>query len=149
MPLTIDHIRTFYDNEHLEEMLSDLVTKRYLKMEYPKKKVENRRVQDTTLPLGYNIVAGKMSYEISKILDPNCVAPTLVAMDMHRLFVGDGDGLRTLSLREGLRLFGYPDDFCFDTALEDGYDLLGNTVVVPVIEAVATRLLKVYYGGTD
>lgn len=149
MPLTIDHIRTFYNDEHLEDMLSDLVTKGYLKLEHPKKKVENIRVQDKTLPVGYNIVAGKMSYEISKILDPEGIAPTLVAMDVQHLFVPDGNGLRTLSLREGLRLFGYPDDFKFDTTIENGFDLLGNTVVVPVIKEVAMRVLKIHYGGNE
>ena len=64
-------------------------------------------------------------------------------MDMQHLFVPDGDGIRTLTLREGLRLFGYPDDTKFDVSIQDGYDLLGNTVVVSVIAAVAGRLLDV------
>ncbi|GHU58459.1 cytosine-specific methyltransferase [Clostridia bacterium] len=141
MPLTAGHIRTFYDGGDLENMLADLVQKGYLKLERPKKKVGGIRVQDKSLPLGYNIVTGKMSFEINKVLDPNGIAPTLVAMDMRRLFVVDGAGLRPLSLREGLRLFGYPDDFKFETTTEYGCDLLGNTVVVPVIKAVADRLL--------
>ncbi|HQP80855.1 MAG TPA: DNA (cytosine-5-)-methyltransferase [Paludibacteraceae bacterium] len=149
MPLTIEHIRTFYNHEQLEEMLSDLVKKGYLKQEHPKKKDGNRRVQDTTLPLGYNIVTGKMSFEINKVLDPQDIAPTLVAMDMQHLFVVDGEGLRTLSLREGLRLFGYPDDFKFETSQENGYDLLGNTVVVPVIKEVVARTLNIYCGGNE
>lgn len=145
MPLTTEQIRTFYDRPDLVDMLSDLTAKGYLKLEHPKKKEGNRRVPDTTLPRGYNIVAGKMSFEISKVLDPQDIAPTLVAMDMQHLFVVDGDGLRTLTLREGLRLFGYPDTYRFNVSLEDGYDLLGNTVVVPVIQQVAGRLLDVYY----
>ncbi len=144
MPLTTAQIRTFYNHKDLEIMLSDLVDKGYLKYEHPKKKVGNTRIQDTTLPKGYNIVAGKMSYEISKILDPKGIAPTLVAMDMQHLFVVDGEGLRTLTLREGLRLFGYPDTYKFDTTIENGYDLLGNTVVVPVIKEVAGRVLDIY-----
>lgn len=144
MPLTIDQIKTFYNHPDVETMLSDLVKKGYVKLEYPKKKIGNRRIQDTTLPKGYNIVAGKMSFEINKILDPKGIAPTLVAMDMQRLFVIDGEGLRTLTLREGLRLFGYPDTYKFDTSIENGYDLLGNTVVVPVIKEVASRVLDVY-----
>ena len=144
MPLTIDQIRTFYNHPELEAMLSDLVGKGYLKLEHPKKKVGNARIQDTDLPKGYNIVAGKMSFEISKILDPTGIAPTLVAMDMQHLFVVDGNGLRTLTLREGLRLFGYPDTYKFATSIEDGYDLLGNTVVVPVIQAVANGVLDIY-----
>lgn len=144
MPLTIEQIRTFYDTPELQTMLDNLVQKGYLKLEHPKKKVGNARIQDTTLPKGYNIVAGKMSFEISKILDPKGIAPTLVAMDMQHLFVVDGSGLRTLTLREGLRLFGYPDTYKFDTTIENGYDLLGNTVVVPVINEVAGRVLDIY-----
>ena len=56
-------------------------------------------------------------------------------------FVVDGKGLRKLTLREGLRLFGYPEDYRFEVSEKDGFDLLGNTVVVPVIEAVCERLL--------
>ncbi len=144
MPLTIQQIRTFYDAPDLQEMLDDLEAKKYVKLEHPKKKVGNVRVQDETLPLGYNIVAGKMSFEISKILSPKEIAPTLVAMDMERLFVVDNNGLRTLSLREGLRLFGFPDDFKFDIERKQGYDLLGNTVVVPVIASVSERVLDIY-----
>ena len=143
MPLTERQIRTFFDRENLHDMLEDLVDKGYLKKEHPKKKTDTGREQDPTLPLGYNIVAGKMSFEINKILDPNDIAPTLVAMDMQHLYVVDGDGLRKLTLREGLRLFGYPDTYRFDVSLEDGYDLLGNTVVVPVIKAVSNKVLDV------
>lgn len=144
MPLTIDMIRSFYNSDNLVSMLDDLVNKKYVVMEYPKKRVGNIRIQDNTLPLGYNIVAGKMSFEVSKVMGPQDVAPTLVAMDMQHLFVPDGNGIRPLSLREGLRLFGYPDTMRFDIKKQDGYNLLGNTVVVPVIAAVSNRLLDAY-----
>lgn len=144
MPLTIEMIRSFYDVSNLEEMLEDLVKKKYVRKEYPKRKIGNRREQDSSLPLGYNIVAGKMSFEVSKVLNPKEIAPTLVAMDMQRLFVPDGNGIRPLTLREGLRLFGYPDDYKFDVSVDEGYDLLGNTVVVPVIKAVSERVLDIY-----
>lgn len=144
MPLTLEQIKTFFSSDDLEEMLSDLVKKGYVKLEHPKKKVGNSRVQDINLPKGYNIVAGKMSFEVNKVLDPKGIAPTLVAMDMQHLFVVDDAGIRTLTLREGLRLFGYPDTYAFDTTIENGYDLLGNTVVVPVIKEVAGRMLKTF-----
>lgn len=146
MPLTIDFIRTFYDAPNLEGMLEHLVSLKYLRKEYPKCKKNNKRVQDETLPIGYNIVSGKMSFDVGKILDPNGITPTLVAMDMQHLFVVDGNGIRPLSLREGLRLFGYPDDFIFNVTTDEGYDLLGNTVVIPVIQAVAQKLLENYQG---
>jgi len=144
MPLTKQQIETFWDESGLDEDLNDLVEKGYLKMEHPKQSVNNQRIQDESLPKGYNIVAGKMSFEINKILDPNGITPTLVAMDMQHLYVVDGEGLRPLSLREGLRLFGYPDSFKFEITRNEGYDLLGNTVVVPVIKAVAGRVISIY-----
>lgn len=154
MPLTESMIREFYNKKDLPKLLASLVRKGYLVYEHPKKKVVKKnssgvrysvREYDTTKPKGYNIVAGKLSFEINKILDPADVAPTLVAMDMNKLYVGDGGGLRKLTLREGLRLFGYPEDFKFNVSEKDGFDLLGNTVVVPVIKAVSTRLLQTLY----
>lgn len=76
-------------------------------------------------------------------MSPEDISPTLVAMDMQKLYVGDNGGLRRLTLREGLRLCGYPDDIKFNVTEKEGFDLLGNTVVVPVIKAVAERLLDV------
>ena len=142
MPLTLEQIKTFFDDASLEKILESLVSKGYLKKEFPKKKVGNRRIEDKNLPQGYNIVAGKLSFEINKILNPKEIAPTLVAMDMQKIFVVDGEGLRPLSMREGLRLFGYPDDFKFEISAKEGYDLLGNTVAVPVIEEISERLLE-------
>lgn len=151
MPLSIDHIKTFYNHPELQTMLTDLSEKGYLKYEHPKRKVEvsdifgnttTQRIQDKTLPKGYNIVAGKLSFEISKVLSPNEIAPTLVAMDMQKLYVADKGGLRRLTLREGLRLFGYPETMHLNVSEKDGFDLLGNTVVVPVIKAVCSRLVN-------
>lgn len=160
MPLTKEQIATFYDHPDLQQMLDDLVNKQYLSLEHPKKKIvhttENgqysERVQDTTLPKGYNIVTGKLSFPMSCILDPQKPAPTIVAMDMGHLGVVDGNGLRYLSLREGLRLFGYPEEYSlemFNGSNRDrqlGYDLLGNSVCVPVIKEVAKKLLTQIYG---
>lgn len=151
MPLTLEQIRTFFDDVELEDMLKDLTEKGYLKFEYPKKLIREkndsgivmtRREYDTTKPKGYNIVAGKLSFEINKVMSPDDISPTLVAMDMQKLYVGDNGGLRRLTLREGLRLCGYPDEIKFNVNEKDGFDLLGNTVVVPVIKAVAERLLN-------
>lgn len=151
MPLTLEQIRTFYNSPNLEDLLEDLTRKGYLKFEHPKKLVRGKsengvttthRDYDTTKPKGYNIVAGKLSFEINKILSPSEIAPTLVAMDMQKLYVGDNGGVRRLSLREGLRLCGYPDNIKFNVSEKEGFDLLGNTVVVPVIQAVANRLLE-------
>ncbi|WP_461534134.1 DNA (cytosine-5-)-methyltransferase [Sinomicrobium sp.] len=152
MPLNLEQISTFYQSQNLEEMLNDLVEKGYLRFEHPKKLVreitengeKKYRDYDTTKPKGYNIVTGKLSFEINKILDPNDIAPTLVATDVSRLAVPDNGGLRRLTIREGLRLFGYPEWYEIPVKETEAFDLLGNTVAVPVVEHVAKELAEIY-----
>ena len=135
-------------------MLDDLVKKGYLVFEYPKKKVVisdginfgSKRIPDTTKPKGYNIVSGKLSFKYSQFLNPNGLAPTLVAMDMDRIGVVDGKGIRPLSVNEGLKLFGYSNyDLSYLSKHKNGrkiaFDLLGTSVCVPVIKILAKRLL--------
>ena len=143
MPLTLEMISTFYNDINLKDTLDDLVVKGYLAYEHPKKKVEGRRIYDTDKPKGYNIVTGKLSFEYSKILDPADVAPTLVATDVTRLGVPVGGGIRSLTVREGLRLFGFPETYSLDfLKTKDAFDLLGNTVCIPVVAYVSSHLLQ-------
>gem|GEM_PF-7101516 len=84
MPLTIDEIATFSGFPNLREMLDDLAQKNDLVLEHPQKMVvENgirKRVFAEDVPMGYNILTGKLSFPFSKILDPNKgFATTLLA----------------------------------------------------------------------
>ena len=138
-----------FDNIDLKSILDDLAEKGYIKFEHPKKLIAEEvgngiitsRVYDETKPKGYNIVTGKLSFEINKILNPFDIAPTLVATDMVKIVVPDGDGIRRLTIRAGLRIFGYPEDFEIPLKESFAFDLLGNTVVVPVIKAISERVL--------
>ena len=149
MPLTTEEIHSFFDEvsiTDLQKMLDDLKDKKYLAYEHPKEqyiddKGNKYRKQDVTKEKGYNIVAGKLSFEITKILHPNDISGTLVATEVNRIAVVDGVGLRGLSDRECLRLSGFPDSYSSNIDQRFLYDLIGNTVVVPVIEEVANRLL--------
>jgi len=158
MPLTIDEIKTFYQHPHLQELLDDLISKRYLKFEHPKDVVEitkdntKKKVRQyrEDLPKGYNIVAGKLSYEINKILDPEDTVPTLVATDLDRFVVPDTIGIRKLTLTEQCRLFGFPDNFSLNIPERLAHDLLGNTVPVPVVTAVSKRIIeRVFLNKTE
>ena len=150
MPLTITEIETFYRHPKLEENLEDLVAKGYLVFEHPKDLVivgtgsnkKSVRAMREDLPKGYNIVAGKLSFEISKILDPNGVTPTLVATDLDRMMVIEKEGLRRLSVVEMLRLFGFEDSMKVDMKRTEIVDLLGNSVPVNIVESVSERLLS-------
>jgi len=152
MPLTLSEISTFYKNKNLDKLLNDLVSKGYLRYEHPKDiiqkvtpdgKIKSVRAYAKDKEKGYNIVAGKLSFEISKVLDPKEVTPTLVATDVTRLVVPDGNGIRHLTVREGLRLSGFPDWYTLDNIkYQEAFDLLGNTVIVPVIEMICERYLS-------
>ena len=43
-----------------------------------------------------------------------------------------------------MRLFGYPEWYEIPTKEYDAFDLLGNTVAVPVVEFVASKIAAVY-----
>ena len=45
MPLTEEQIATFYPKDNLREILDELVDMGYLTLEYPRKRVNNRRIQ--------------------------------------------------------------------------------------------------------
>ena len=143
MPLTEQQIATFFPRKNLKEFLDNLVAMGYLTLEHPRQKKGNRRIPDESKPKGYNIVTGKLSFEFTKILDPKNLAPTLVAMDVGHLGVIDGNGIRRLSIREGQRLCGFPEDYDL-SFLKEAFDLLGNTVCIPVIKAIAERLADMY-----
>lgn len=158
MPLTLEQIQTFapssnlLENYDLKTTLDDLVEKGYLRFEHPKKLIKEQtengtissRVYDKTKAKGYNIVTGKLSFEINKILNPNDIAPTLVATDMGKIVVPDGSGVRRLTIREGLRLFGYPETYEIPVKERLAFDLLGNTVAVPVVKAISDRILDTF-----
>ena len=154
MPLTLHEIHSFYNHisvENLNEMLIDLTKKKYLSYEHPKalytdEKGMKYRKQDISKEKGFNIVAGKLSFEINNILDPNNISNTIVATEVDRIGVLDNDGIRNLSDRECLRLSGFPDTYNINISTKNLYDLIGNTVVVPVIQQVAKRLIQSHQG---
>jgi len=145
MPLTLNEIHSFYaylEKKVLKQMLDDLVDKKYLSFEHPKDINENGvRYYATHVEKGYNIVTGKLSFELNKILDRNHIAPTIVATETDRYGVIDGGKIRRLSEKECLGLFGYPDWYVSNISNSQLYDLIGNTVVVPVIKAVSSKII--------
>ena len=119
---------------------------KYIKYEHPKELVVNDngttlRIPDFKKPKGYNIVTGKLSFELNHILDPNGEVNTIVATETSKIGVVDHNGIRNLTDRDCLRLFGFPDEYAINISQKDLYDLIGNTVVVPVIKAVSIKTL--------
>ncbi len=136
MPLTIDEIRTFYEHEHLQLLLEDIVCKGYLKFEHCKDLVGHKRKFQTDKPKGYNLSKGKLSHKISTILDPDSICPTLTATDASKLVVFlDGQHLRRLTAIELKRICGFPDDYIVPGCVNK-FDLFGNMCPPPFITAI-------------
>lgn len=124
--LTIEQIRTFYPKDDLDSILVSLVEKGYLSA------YENR----------YNPVAGNMSFEVFKFLDPESISITLTASDTNRLGIVQHGRARKLTPRECARLQGFPDTYKLLENDNAVYKQMGNAVSVPVIEAVITDLIE-------
>jgi DNA (cytosine-5)-methyltransferase 1 len=57
----------------------------------------------------------------------------------------NGNGIKLLSIREGLRIFGYPDSYNLEFSnnqkdLEVAYDILGNRAITPLIKKIAIKI---------
>lgn len=123
--LTIDQIRTFYKRDDIEAVIASLIEKGYLKEEDGK----------------YNPVCGNMSFEVFKFLDPSSISITLTSSDCNRLGVIQHNRPRHITPRECARLQGFPDSFIVNPDKAFAYKQFGNSVSVPVIEAVVTDFI--------
>jgi len=124
--LTLEQIRTFFDHDSLLEVINGLLAKGYLKEE------EGR----------YNPVCGNMSFEVFKFLDPKSISITLTSSDSNRLGVIQNNRPRRITPRECARLQGFPDSFVVNPSDAYAYKQFGNSVSVPVIEAVMSDFIK-------
>lgn len=123
--LTLEQIKTFYTENDIESVINNLITKGYLK------------VQDGK----YNPVCGNMSFEVFKFLDPDSISITLTSSDCNRLGVIQKGRPRHITPRECARLQGFPDSFIVNPNDIFAYKQFGNSVSVPVIEAVMNDFL--------
>jgi len=141
MPLTLEEIRTFLDYPELEADLADLTAKGYLVLEHPKDLVNGKRVPKLTTPQGYNICKGKLSFPLSKILDPAGNSPTLTATDSNKLGVVVGATIRRLNTRELKALCGFPESMVLPPSANPN-DVFGNMVCPPVVTALLDSILR-------
>ena len=125
----------------LKEMLDNLVFKNYLRFEKCKDLVHGKRVYKEDSETGYNICKGKLSFPVSKVLDPDDVSPTLTATESNKLAVDINNSIiRRLNTLELTRICGFPDSFKIPDHV-NSYDLFGNMATPPVIR----ELLKLMF----
>lgn len=123
--LSKDQIATFYPYNDTEHVIKSLLQKRYIK-------------EKDGL---YNLVAGNMSFEVFKFLDPDSISITLTASDSNRLGIYHNGRVRRLTPRECARLQGFPDSYILHPKDSFAYKQLGNAVSVPVIKALVKDVL--------
>lgn len=86
------------------------------------------------------IICGGMGRERNLIIDDRLTDFTPVT---HIKGVVNREGLRKMTPREWARLQGFPDDYKLPLADVHLYKQFGNTVTVPVIEAIAIKIKEV------
>ena len=124
--LTLEQIKTFYTDDDILEIIESLKAKGYLKEEGGK----------------FNPVCVNMSFEVFKFLDPNSISITLTSSDCNRLGIIQGNRARRITPRECARLQGFPDSFIVNPSDPYAYKQFGNSVSVPVIEALVSDFLE-------
>lgn len=68
-------------------------------------------------------------------------APTIIAGRVPKMW----DMRRKLSVLESKRLQGFPDNFLMPVSDIQAYKQLGNSVSVPIIQAIAQNMISTYY----
>ncbi len=124
--LSVGQIKSFYKKNGLKSVLASLEKKGYVKS------VDGK----------YNPVAGNMSFEVFKILDPESISITLVSSDADKLGVVDDGILRRITPREAARIQGFPETFKVHPNDACAYHQFGNAVAVPVVKAVIADLIS-------
>ena len=143
MPLNLDQIceATGWSKTKAQPVLDSLTAKGYLMKRHPYK--DGSLEERTDLPVGWKLVTSRVSFELNRFLGPDDVCVTLTATDASHISVIDGKGIRRLSTRECLRLFGFPEDYTLDGFKDsEVYDLVGNSICVPVVKAISKAMLS-------
>lgn len=141
MPLTKSEIETFNNSENLQQMLDNLVELKYLRLEKCKHLVNGSREYKEDSEEGYNICKGKLSFPISKILDPEGICPTLTATDSNKLaLLIENNTIRQINKKEIKKICGFPDTFQIPNNV-NYFDLFGNMATPPVLEEIFRIML--------
>ena len=124
--LSLEQIKTFYTDSDIENVIASLLEKRYLQVKDGK----------------YNPVCGNMSFEVFKLLDPDSISVTLTSSDANRIGIIQHNRARHITPRECARLQGFPDSFKLHPSDIWSYKQFGNSVSVPVVNAVFDEFLR-------
>ncbi|MGN0029246.1 MAG: DNA cytosine methyltransferase [Marinilabiliaceae bacterium] len=84
----------------------------------------------------------------NRIYSIDGIHPALPSQETSgRFWVLDGDRVRKLTIDECYRLMGFPENFIKDKSLGDEYKQCGNSVCVPMIEAIVKQIKNSLVSG--
>lgn len=114
----------------IKDDIDDLLEKRY---------IQYKEAEDE-----YRVLAGELSGQFTRFVDPRKPLPTLVATSLPHMGVVEEGGIRQVSLYEATRALGFPDDYQLPDTISEtwAYDLLGNTVAPPVVTLIMEEIIK-------
>jgi modification methylase rho11sI len=97
---------------------------------------------------GYSVITNKLRFPFYTFITENSVLKTLTATDAIKVGVVDKSNniIRKLTKRELLDSLGYPQDYNLDNFEEfskEIYDLCGNSLAVPIVQHITTKLLTI------
>ena len=97
---------------------------------------------------GYSVITNKLRFPFYTFITEDSVLKTLTATDAIKVGVIDKSNniIRRLTKRELLDSLGYPQNYNLDNFEEftkEIYDLCGNSLAVPIVQYIATKLLTI------
>ncbi|MCY7382336.1 MAG: DNA (cytosine-5-)-methyltransferase [Microcoleus sp. CAN_BIN18] len=142
-------LRDFLDNQGDFEILD---SSKYTLIEHPKKQVSgllfvgyrNKGTWKTGVRPNTEHLS-RVHRQPNRIYSVDGVHPTIPSQETSgRFFIyfPETNTVRKLTLRECYRLMGFPEDFKVHPRVGESYKQIGNSVCVPVVEAIATEMLN-------
>ena len=134
LPMTKSQIQRHFNDFNILDDLNELENLKYIK----------KSLLKPPNLFGYSILTGRLNFPFSYFIDNDGISNTLTATEMGKIGVYDNNRFRKISIREGLRLFGFPENYIMnpEIKLSSCYDLLGNSLGVPIIKHLSKSLIK-------
>jgi DNA (cytosine-5)-methyltransferase 1 len=104
---------------------------------YRNKKIRKKGVRPGTKHLS------RVHSQPNRIYHINGTHPTLPAQESSgRFWIYNGEVVRKLTIKECFRLMGFPNDFISISTNSTLYHQIGNSVAIPVVEAIAKEIRR-------
>jgi DNA (cytosine-5)-methyltransferase 1 len=81
----------------------------------------------------------------NRIYSIDGIHPTLPSQETSGrffIYIPEINRVRKMTIRECYRIMGFPEDFKLDSNLGESYKQIGNSVCVPMVEAIAQEIVK-------